>query len=53
MGEKVMFKNIIIIALVIFVYQNSSMSGEDFINYLQTTLDNLQELLYNMKEKVK
>jgi len=47
-----MIKNIIIVALVIFVYQQTSMTGEDIFAFLQSTLDKLQELLYIMKEKV-
>ena len=47
-----MIKNIIIVALVIFVYQQTSMTGEDIVVFLQSTLDKMQELLYIMKEKV-
>ena len=47
-----MIKNIIIVALVIIVYKETSLSGEDMFAFLQGTLDKLQELLYIMKEKV-
>ena len=47
-----MIKNIIIIALVIFAYQQSSLSGEQMVEFAQSMLDKLQELLYIMKEKV-
>jgi uncharacterized protein YoxC len=52
MGEKIMIKNIIIIALVIYVITKLGMSMEDILNYLQSTLDKLQELLYYMKERI-
>ena len=48
-----MIKNIIIIALVITVITKLGMSMEDILNYLQSTLDKLQELLYYMKGTVK
>ena len=46
-----MIRNLIIIALVlVIVYEVSS---EDALTYVQSTLDFLQELVYNVKESGK
>jgi hypothetical protein len=47
-----MIKNIIIIALVIFVFTKMDVSTEQVVDAMQSGLDKLQELLYIMKEKV-
>ena len=48
MGGEVMIRNLIIVALlVVIVYDVSS---EQAIGYVQSTLDFLQELLYDVKE---
>ena len=51
MGGKIMIRNLIIIALVlVIVYEVSS---EDALGYVQSTLDFLQELIYNVRESGK
>tara|TARA_S200002703_G_C3589476_1_gene181055 strand:- start:124 stop:267 length:144 start_codon:yes stop_codon:yes gene_type:complete len=46
-----MIRNLIIIALVlVIVYEVSS---EDALGYVQSTLDFLQELIYNVRESGK
>ena len=52
MGGKIMIRNLVIIALVVFIFTKTDVSGADIINVAQSTLDKLQELLYIMKEKV-
>lgn len=48
MGGEIMIRNLIIVALlVVIVYDVSS---EQAIGYVQSTLDFLQELLYDVKE---
>ena len=48
MGGEIMIRNLIIIALVlVIVYEVSS---EDALGYVQSTLDFLQELIYNVRE---
>ena len=47
-----MIKNIIIIALVIFVITKLNVSANDMLDWVQSMLDKVQELLYIMKEKV-
>ena len=47
-----MIRNIIIIALVVFIITKTDIGFADVINMAQSTLDKLQELLYIMKEKV-
>ena len=51
MGGKIMLKYIIIIALVLIILYD--ISGEDALGYIQSTLDFLQGLVYNMKENGK
>ena len=51
MGGKIMIRNLIIVALVlVIVYEVSS---EDALGYVQSTLDFLQELIYNVRESGK
>ena len=51
MGGEIMIRNLIIIALVlVIVYEVSS---EDALKYVQSTLDFLQELVYNVRESGK
>ena len=51
MGGKIMLKYIIIIALVLIILYDISM--QDGLGYIQSTLDFLQGLVYNMKENGK
>ena len=47
MGGEIMIRNLIIIALVlVIVYEVSS---DDALGYVQSTLDFLQELIYNVR----
>ena len=51
MGGKIMIRNLIIVALVlVIVYEVSS---EDALEYVQSTLDFLQQLVYDIKESDK
>ena len=51
MGGEIMIRNLIIVALVlVIVYEVSS---EDALGYVQSTLDFLQELVYNVRESGK
>ena len=51
MGGEIMIRNLIIVALVlVIVYEVSS---EDALGYVQSTLDFLQELIYNVRESGK
>ena len=51
MGGEIMIRNLIIIALVlVIVYEVSS---DDALSYVQSTLDFLQELIYNVRESGK
>lgn len=44
-----MIRNVIIlILLAVIIYD---VSGEEFLQYVQIGLDNLQELVYNLKDK--
>lgn len=47
-----MIKNIVIVALVIFVIKETNISTEQVVDSMQSGLDKLQELLYIMKENV-
>jgi hypothetical protein len=47
-----MIKNIIIIALVIFVITKLNVTPNDMLDWVQSMLDKIQELVYIMKEKV-
>jgi len=46
-----MIRNIIIVALVLVILYD--VSSEDAVGYVQSTLDFLQNLVYNMKESGK
>ena len=50
MGGK-MIRNLIIIALVLVIMYE--VSSEDALTYVQSTLDFLQELIYNVRESGK
>ena len=45
-----MIKNIIIISLVIVIV--TGMSGNEFLDYVAMGLDNLQQIIYNVKSEV-
>ena len=46
-----MIKNLIIISLVVVIV--TGMSGAEFLDYIATGLDKLQELVYTIKSEVK
>ena len=46
-----MIKNIIIISLVIVIV--TGMSGAEFLDYIASGLDKLQQLVYTIKSEVK
>ena len=48
MGGPIMIKNIIILSLVLLVIYD--VSSDQALGYVQTTLDFIQELLYDVKE---
>ena len=52
MGDK-MIKNLIIIALIAIIVTQTDIGFNDILNYIQITLDKLQELVYNIKSEVK
>jgi len=45
-----MIKNLIIISLVVVIV--TGISGAEFLDYIATGLDKLQELVYNIKSEV-
>jgi len=47
-----MIKNIIIVALVIFVFTQTDVTVDQVFDAVQSGLDKMKELLYIMKEKV-
>ena len=51
MGGEIMIKNIIIIVLVCLVVYE--IPKDDVLAYAQSTLDFIQELIYNVKESEK
>ena len=51
MGGKIMLRYIIIIALVLIILYD--VSSEDALGYIQSTLDFLQSLVYDMNESGK
>ena len=51
MGGEIMIRNLIIVALVLIILYD--VSSEDAWTYVQSTLDFLQELLYNVRESNK
>ena len=52
MGDK-MIKNLIIIALIAIIVTQTDIGFNDILNYIQITLDKLQEIVYNIKSEVK
>jgi len=46
-----MIKNLIIISLVVVIV--TGMSGAEFLDYIASGLDKLQELVYTMQSEVK
>ena len=48
-----MIKNLIIIALIAIIVTQTDIGFNDILNYIQITLDKLQELVYNIKSEVK
>ena len=47
-----MVKNVIILFLLVFVFTQTDLTGEDMLEFAQSTVDKMQELIYYMKEKV-
>ena len=47
-----MFKNLIIIALLIILVQQNHLNLQDIIGYVQIGLDKIQELVYTIKRSV-
>ena len=52
MGGK-MIKNLIIIALIAIIVTQTDIGFNDILNYIQITLDKVQELVYTIKSEVK
>ena len=52
MGDK-MIKNLIIIALIAIIVTQTDIGFNDILNYIQITLDKLQEIVYTIKSEVK
>ena len=52
MGDK-MIKNLIIIALIAIIVTQTDIGFNDILNYIQITLDKLQEIVYNIRSEVK
>ena len=51
MGGEVMIRNLIIVALVLVIIYD--VSSNDALGYVQSTLDFLQQLVYDIKESDK
>ncbi len=51
MGGEIMIRNLIIVALVLVILYD--VSSEQAIGYVQSTLDFLQNLVYDVKESNK
>lgn len=51
MGGEVMIRNLIIVALVLVIIYD--VSSNDALGYVQSTLDFLQNLIYDVKESNK
>ena len=51
MGGEIMIRYLIIIALVCVIFYD--ISSEQALGYVQSTLDFLQELVYNVRESSK
>jgi len=52
MGGK-MIKNLIIIALIAIIVTQTDIGFNDILNYIQITLDKVQEIVYNIRSEVK
>jgi len=48
-----MIKNLIIIALIAIIVTQKDISFNDILNYIQITLDKVQEIVYNIRSEVK
>jgi hypothetical protein len=48
-----MIKNIIIIALVVLLVNKTDITISDVLEYIQSGLDNVQQMVYNIKSEVK
>lgn len=48
-----MIKNLIIIALIAIIVTQTDIGFNDILNYIQITLDKVQEIVYNIKSEVK
>jgi len=48
-----MIKNLIIIALIAIIVTKTDVDFNDILNYIEITLDKVQEIVYNIKSKVK
>jgi hypothetical protein len=51
MGGQIMIRNLIIVALVLIIVMD--VSSDQVLNYVQSTLDFLQQLIYDVKESKK
>jgi len=51
MGGK-MIKNIIIISLVVLLVTQTDMTFNEFLDVVDNSLDNIQQLVYNVKSEV-
>ena len=51
MGGEVMIRNLIIVALLLVIIYD--VSSDQALGYVQSTLDFLQQLVYNVKESNK
>ena len=51
MGGEIMIRNLIIVALVLVIVYD--VSSEHALSYVQSTLDFLQQLVYDVKESNK
>ena len=52
MGGK-MIKNLMIIALIAIIVTQTDIGFNDILNYIQITLDKVQEIVYNIRSEVK
>lgn len=48
-----MIKNLIIIALIAIIVTQTDIGFNDILNYIQITLDKVQEIVYNIRSEVK
>ena len=51
MGGTIMIKNIIIIALLVMLYQSGLVDKQEVLAIVQSTLDFIQELVYDVTNK--